>query len=193
ARLRGVEGPTLGTMIAEAARPLDSFESGFTLPGARPAAARFSPDGARLVTVDDDGARLWSIADGRAVATLPRGGALPPRRRGFSPDGALLLTELRCNPRAASPCVPGVKVWDARDGALRFVLPMGAPLRRARFAGERVIVARTGDRACSFSAATGLPLACADEPVADAWERVDAGGAMTWFEPGDGAAPLDVS
>jgi len=52
----------------------------------------FSPDGTLLATVSDDRtARLWSVHDGTAIATLD-GHASWVEACAFSPDGTLLAT-----------------------------------------------------------------------------------------------------
>ena len=57
--------------------------------------AAFSPDGRRVVTIDDEVGRIFDVATGRQVGQLRGGGYL--HSAFFSPDGARILTALGGN------------------------------------------------------------------------------------------------
>jgi WD40 repeat protein len=73
--------------------------------GDAPAAASFSPDGSLVLTVEPGGARVWSAADGAAVAELNQPEAV--REASFGPDGDLVAT-------VGADSV--ARVFDARTG-----------------------------------------------------------------------------
>jgi WD40 repeat protein/predicted dehydrogenase len=74
----------------------------------------FSPDGRLLATACEDGtARLWNVADGKAVRVLA-GHSYPVLGIAFSPDGKRIATAAGDETRVTQP--GEVKVWNAADG-----------------------------------------------------------------------------
>ena len=78
--------------------------------------AMFSPDGASVVSVGVDGAKLWSVADGSVkqhfatdIGSDIRGGCAA--RVAFSPDGTMVLTVLRGKGGDSA-----LKLWSAEGG-----------------------------------------------------------------------------
>lgn len=86
-------------------------------------AARWSPDGTRLVTIDreDGSVAVWDAQAGTVVASIPEKDVLDAQ---FSPDGKEVVTA-----RRRTDVVPAgiwdrtTKIWDARSGELVRTLP----------------------------------------------------------------------
>ncbi len=75
--------------------------------------AAFSPDGTRMVTVNDtDSAKIWNIADGQLLTTLSGHVGIVASAQ-FSPDGTRIVTAGSDNT---------ARVWDAASGQLLITL-----------------------------------------------------------------------
>ena len=126
----GVTGPAHDLLVASGLRATDGelFEVKHDSSVVR---ARFSRDGARLVTAGYDGAaRVWSAVDGRALATLTHAG--PVRRIDVSPDGTTIATGSADDTAALWDAATGRRLHELRGhrGGLQAVLfsPDGAGL-----------------------------------------------------------------
>jgi len=104
---RGDDSPSTQFMLARAAQPLLAEKTRLTTPSGRMWSAMFSPDGQRIVTTDDAGARIWDARTSTLLFLLPHTETVASAA--FSPDGSKLYT-------AGSDGV--VKVWHASSGAL---------------------------------------------------------------------------
>src|SRR5262249_44700561 len=97
----------LRSLLADAMRSIDAklvFGSDkISLP-----AVALSPDGTRIVTADDDTAKVWDAATGKLVATL-NGKRLRIVSTSFSPDGSRIVTASDDHK---------ARLWDARTGEL---------------------------------------------------------------------------
>jgi WD40 repeat protein len=108
--------------------------------GDRITAAAFSPDGRFAATASRDRtARVWSLDDGKVVATLSgHGDALTDVS--FSPDGSTVLTASRDGT---------VRTWNARNGESEAIFRGHAgPVDKAYFSpnGRYVLTMSTQDR-----------------------------------------------
>jgi eukaryotic-like serine/threonine-protein kinase len=126
-----------------------------------------SPDGRRLLAVDDAGlARVWDTDRHVPLSPLHEAGSV--RFAAFGPDGRLVLT---------ADSNHAVRVWDAETGrAVTPALAVGRPLENAVLTadGSRVITLTEG-RARLWDGATGKPLPGME----------DHGGTVRWvaFSP----------
>src|SRR5262249_25216393 len=110
ARLQKNEGVQVWVWDAETGHSLYQLQ-GF---GKDVHTLRFSLDGRRLLTSDDDGsARVWDAADGRLLLTLA-GHPTGVTRAEFSPDGKRVLT--LNGGQSSNDGVTAGRVWDAADG-----------------------------------------------------------------------------
>mgnify|MGYP000350542091 CR=1 FL=1 len=123
--------------------------------------AAFSPDGARLVTMDwDNHAMLWDVASGGLIAEL-EGHASTPRMADFSSDGKLLVT---------AGDDGGARLWDGATGTpLRVFESDRGGVSTVAFSsdGQRILTGK-GE---VFDAATGervLALSLAEDKYWDA-------------------------
>jgi len=111
----------------------------------------FSPDGRTLLSAsEDNSARLWDVANGKLLATLPHKGAV--WFAVFSPDGLAIVT--------ASEDGTAL-VWDAKTGQPRTPpLRHSAAVVHATFStdGKRVITASSDHTARIWNAETGEPI-----------------------------------
>ncbi len=125
--------------------------------------AAFSPDGTRVVTASDDQtARLWDAATGKALATL-EGHTAGVRSAAFSPDGTRVVTA--SDDQTA-------RLWDAATGkALATLEGHTAGVRSAAFSpdGTRVVTASDDQTARLWDAATGKALATLEGHTDSVW------------------------
>ncbi|MCP5525817.1 MAG: protein kinase [Verrucomicrobiales bacterium] len=101
---------------------------------------RFSPDGARLLTLSFGGAlQVWNVATGDPI-TPPFQAAGRLTRLAFSPDGERVLA---VSAEPGSPTPPEVRVWQADSGKLLLSRPWPNPVLAAGFegSGESVLIA----------------------------------------------------
>ncbi|MEO7731545.1 MAG: protein kinase [Kofleriaceae bacterium] len=117
---RGERSSEVVFMLARALQPRVSELARFTSTG-RMWSAVFSPDGKRVLTADDQGARMWDAASNQLLLSVNHGSGTV-RQAEFSPDGSRIVT-------AGS----GVRIWDASTGE---------PVRELR-AGEKHWLYRT--------------------------------------------------
>lgn len=115
--------------------------------------ATFSPEGAWLVTVSEDGtARVWDAETGGAVAVLRRN-TLPIVSATFSPEGKRVVTA----------CEDGTaRVWDAQSGEeIAVMRGHAAPVLSATFdpEGARVVTTSEDGAARVWDAETGGEIA----------------------------------
>jgi WD40 repeat protein len=128
-----VESVDLPILVRTAAEPLTRLESVVELPGLPITHARISPDGTRLVTAGYElDATLWSLPDGKRIAKLRGDPAGSPDDTLFAPDGAFVVTASSCGP-IDDRCDHDVRLWDARTGVLRAVLPHARRVLHLRF------------------------------------------------------------
>ncbi|HEX3475966.1 MAG TPA: serine/threonine-protein kinase [Kofleriaceae bacterium] len=133
---RGARSPEVAFMLARALQPRTVELARFTSSAAattsplRMWSAVFSADGKRVLTADDQGARMWDAASGQLLLTVNhRGGAV--RQAVFSSDGSRIVT-------AGS----GVMIWDAATGEPVRELSAGEkPWRYLRLAVSSGLVA----------------------------------------------------
>jgi Tol biopolymer transport system component len=90
---------------------VQSGEPRQTLRGQGIQQARFSPDGAWVVTAGDRMAQIWQVDSGQVIQTLQHLGEV--RSASFSPDGGQIVT---------ASLDSTAKVWDARTGQEKFLL-----------------------------------------------------------------------
>ena len=143
---RGARTPEMAFMLARALQPRMSEVARLTGSG-RMWSAVFSADGKRVLTADDQGARMWDAASGQLLLTVnPRGGAV--RQAVFSPDGSRIIT-----------AGVGVRIWDAATGESVRELSAGeGPWRYLRLAVSPSLVAAidvTGGTVHVWDAETG--------------------------------------
>ena len=137
--------------------------------------ARFSPDGARVVTCGyDNQARLWDATSGRLLLQLPHeSGVL---RAAFSPDGALVATGTKAG---------GVLIWSTADGreVRRIQVPGDVQVVEFSPGGDRLLTSTAQDAVAVWEVASGRLLRSLEEPAAVAAPSI---GAPATFSP-DGA------
>jgi tetratricopeptide (TPR) repeat protein len=114
--------------------------------------AHFSPDGKRIVTAPQDGARVWDAQTGEPLTRVLKhsGGVYSAD---FSPDGKRIVTV----------GLDEVRVWDAQTGQ-QLIEPLkgavsGSSYGSAEFSrdGKRIVTA-SGNEARVWDAQTGQPL-----------------------------------
>jgi cellulose biosynthesis protein BcsQ len=112
--------------------------------------AQFGPDGKKILTVSDDGARIWDAATGKVIVVF-RSEAAPVASGAFSPDGTRVLT------------VDGkaLHLWDAANAQRLWAFEIEAGGRGGpAFSPDGTrIVAPSGDKAQILDVATGRLLA----------------------------------
>ena len=150
---RGERSPEVAFMLSRALQPrmaelsrLTSSTTATTSPVPMWSAV-FSADGKRVLTADDQGARMWDAASGQLLLTVNhRGGAV--RQAVFSSDGSRIVT-------AGS----GIRIWGAATGEPVRELSAGEePWRYRRLAVSSGLVAAidvTGGTVHVWDAETG--------------------------------------
>jgi WD40 repeat protein len=109
--------------------------------------AAFSPDGTRIVTSDNDGARIWDAVTRVEIGEPNRGGyGTGVQTAAFSPDGKRIVTALEDYT---------VRVWDAATGK-----PIGEPLK-----GHEAVV-----NSAAFSPDGKRIVTASDDKTARVWE-----------------------
>ncbi len=113
-------------------------------------AARFSPDGSRVLVAAGSTARVYDSRSHKLLETLDHGAPISVAR--FDPGGGTILT-------GGADGI--VRLWSSRDGRLLESLVLGAPVRTAEYGhggdlvvaagGRRVRLWRVGDRAPSWT------------------------------------------
>jgi WD40 repeat protein len=111
---RGDHSPATKFMLSRALQPTLAERARFAAVTGRMWSGAFSPDGQRIVTTDDGGARVWDSTTSRLLLELPHGDTV--YQAIFSSDGTRIVTAGRDS---------AVRIWDATTGALRHLL--GAP------------------------------------------------------------------
>ena len=99
------DGKRLVTLMGDGAIQVWDVETwaqiGKTMHHESPSGIQFSPDGARILTIGQTGARLWNPQTGQQIGDTLRGAA----RASFAPDGKTVVTA----PQSSGKAV----VWDA--------------------------------------------------------------------------------
>ncbi len=102
----GDHSPGTEFMLARALQPRMSELGRLPSSSGRMWSAVFSPDGKRVITTDDDGARMWDAGSNQVLFSMRHGDTVYDA--GYSPDGSRVVT-------AGADGTVGV--WDASTGA----------------------------------------------------------------------------
>ena len=118
---------------------------GKTMHHESPSGNQFSPDGARILSIGQTGARLWNPQTGQQIGDTLRGAA----RASFAPDGRTVVTAPQSSGKAA--------VWDASTGEKRFELDTMYAIYDLRFSpdGKYILTSSQDYTARVWDAATG--------------------------------------
>ncbi len=103
---RGEHSPGLYFMLSRALQPRMSELARFPSSG-RTWSAMFAPDGKRVLTTDDKGARMWDAESSQLLFTMSHGDTV--YQAVFSPDGSQIIT---------AGGDGSVRIWNAATGAL---------------------------------------------------------------------------
>jgi WD40 repeat protein/serine/threonine protein kinase len=103
---RGERSPGVEFMLARALQPRMSELGRFKSSAGRMWSAMFAPDGKRILTTDDQSARMWDAESGQLLFTMSHGDAV--YHAVFSPDGSRVIT-------AGGDGT--VRIWNAATGA----------------------------------------------------------------------------
>jgi WD40 repeat protein len=150
--------------------------------------AAFSPDGSRIVTAsNDETARVWDAATGKAIATL-RGHEDWVISAAFSPDGSRIVTASEDKT---------ARVWDAVKGTTIAVLAgHGKRIRSAAFSpdGARIVTAAEDNTARVWDAASGksILVLSGHEPATGILASIENSVNSAAFSP-DGARIVTAS
>jgi hypothetical protein len=112
-----------------------------------------SPDGERLVTVDDGRGFLWEVPTGREIAILAPAGQGRVRFACFTPDGHVVTTG------------DVGRVWDGRDGSFLHELEGSGFLADIVLAADGAVSGRgiPAERGGAWDVATGRRIALSEE------------------------------
>ena len=162
ATVRGSFGIVLRTLHGGDERTLVHRTSFWQSGAGGVTALAFAPDGERLVTAGDPDTRVWSVADGRELLSIPTGATeFHGVNVDVSPDGRFIATTTT----SRETCV-----WDADDGTLvRQLKP--APQRYGRVT-----------TAVAFSPVGRLLAALCADDTAWVWDTLD-GRLLAHFQP----------
>ena len=144
-------GVGLRTLLADAMRSVEAERRSLDGHIGDLAAARFSPDGTKIVTAGEDHvAQVWDAATGTVVNTLT-GHTDQIQSASFSPDNARILTT--SEDRTA-------RLWDARTGTLLATLDHADPVLFAAFSpdGTRIVITGEHDTARLWDGKTATTL-----------------------------------
>ena len=141
-------------MLDRALQPRMAEAARFTVEGGRMWSAVFAPDGKRVLTADDQGARMWDAATHRQLFAMSRGASV--YQAAFSPDGGRIVT---------AGYDGSVGIWDAATGAairaLTYRRTGSQQWHYARVAASARVVAAIdmiGSTVHVWDAATGAPI-----------------------------------
>ncbi|HEX7843031.1 MAG TPA: WD40 repeat domain-containing protein, partial [Kofleriaceae bacterium] len=108
---RGDDSPRVKFMLARAAEPLQHELARLDSTQGQMWWAMFSPDGQRIVTTDDRGARVWDARSMIPLFPLPHGDIV--HQAAFTSDGGQIVT---------AGTDGSIKIWDANTGQLKTTL-----------------------------------------------------------------------
>ena len=143
------DGKRLVTLMSDGAIQVWDVETwaqiGKTMHHESPSGIQFSPDGARILSIGQTGARLWNPQTGQQIGDTLRGAA----RASFAPDGKTVVTA----PQSSGKAV----VWDASTGEKRFELDTMYAIYDLRFSpdGKYILTSSQDYTARVWDAATG--------------------------------------
>jgi WD40 repeat protein/serine/threonine protein kinase len=103
---RGERSPGVKFMLARALQPRLSESARFSASSGRMWSAVFAPDGKRVLTTDDKGARMWDASSSQLLFTMSHGDIVYAAV--FSPDGSRIIT---------AGADGTVRIWNAATGA----------------------------------------------------------------------------
>jgi WD40 repeat protein/serine/threonine protein kinase len=106
---RGERSPGVKFMLARALQPRMSESARFSASSGRMWSAVFAPDGKRVLTSDDKGARMWDAASSQLLFTMNHGDTVYAAAAVFSSDGSKIVT---------AGADGTVRIWSAASGAL---------------------------------------------------------------------------
>jgi len=87
--------------------------------------AGFSADGARIAADVNGSVRIWEVATGKLLSTLPGPGGLTLDRVAYSPDGKLLAATGYEVDGQRAPTRRVLRIWDAGTGSIRRQVELG--------------------------------------------------------------------
>jgi WD40 repeat protein/serine/threonine protein kinase len=114
---RGDRSSWVAFMLARALQPRMSELMRFTSSSGRMWTARFSPDGKRLLTTDDNSAQMWDAGSNQLLFTMSHGATV--YQAVYSPDGSRIIT---------AGADGTVRIWNATTGA---------PMRELAWSGAK--------------------------------------------------------
>ncbi len=152
---RGERSPGVKFMLSRALQPRMSESARFSAISGRMWAALFAPDGKRVLTTDDKGARMWDASSSQLLFTMSHGDTVYAAV--FSPDGSRIIT---------AGADGTVRIWNAATGApvrvLTYPRSGASQLHYYKVAMSSHFVAAievTGKTVHVWDAETGMPIA----------------------------------
>ncbi len=125
---RGDRSPGVKFMLARGLQPRMSESARFSTSSGRMWSAVFAPDGKRVLTTDDKGARMWDASSSQLLFTMSHGDTVYAAV--FSPDGARIIT---------AGADGTVRIWSAATGApIRELRYQGAGAKKWRYAAVAI-------------------------------------------------------